>query len=73
LAEYGAMAVMSDAPRTTVIGIRSIGAAIGPPGHSGHFGNISLLGADSRVTNCVADIVHGGSQSGNQTNASFCR
>ena len=72
-AEYGAMAVMSDAPRTTIIGIRSIGTAIGPPGHSGHFGNISLLGADSRVTNCVADVVHGGSQSGNQTNASFCR
>jgi hypothetical protein len=72
-AEYGAMAIMSDAPRTTVVGVRVIGAAIGPPGHSNHFGNISLLGADSKITNCIADVVHGGTQSGNQTNASFCR
>jgi hypothetical protein len=72
-AEYGAMAIMSDAPRTIVSGIRSIGTAIGPRGHGSHFGNISLSGAGSRIMNCVADIVHGGDQSGNQSNSSFCR
>jgi hypothetical protein len=72
-AEYGAMAIMSDAPRTVVTGIRVVGAAIGPPGHSNHFGNISLIGPDSRIVDCVADVVHGGAQSGNRTNTEFCR
>ncbi len=68
-AEYGAMAIMSDAPRTTVTGIRVVGSAIGPPGHSNHYGNLSLLGAESRITNCIADVIHGGAQFGNRTNA----
>lgn len=73
--EYGAMAVLSDAARTTVTGIRAKGAAIGTPGHSSHYGNISLNGANSVATNNVADVIHmGGSSpttSGNQTNAAY--
>ncbi len=72
---YGAMAVMSDGPSTTVTGIRSKGTAIGSPGHSLHYGNISLNGANSVATNNVADVIHmGGSSpttSGNQTNAAY--
>lgn len=73
---YGGMLVMSDAANTTVTGTRSVGTAIGSPGHSSHYGNISLNGANSTATNNVADSVHmGGSSpttSGNQTNATFC-
>ena len=71
-AEYGSMAVYSDAPRTIVSGIRVKGAAIGKPGHSGHFGNISVLGISSRVNDCVVDVIQPGrSTSGNQTNAAY--
>jgi hypothetical protein len=73
--EYGAMAILSDAARTTITGIRSVGTAIGSPGHSLHYGNISLNGANSTATNNVADVVHmGGSSpttSGNRTNAAY--
>lgn len=68
------MAVYSDAPRTIVSGIRVKGAAIGKPGHSGHFGNVSVLGASSQVNNCVADVIQPGpSKSGNQTNTAYSR
>jgi hypothetical protein len=71
-AEYGAMAVLSDAASTIVNGIRIKGSAIGTPGHSGHFGNISLGGASSQVNNCVADVIQTGpALSGNQTNAAY--
>lgn len=71
--EYGAMAVYSDAPNTIVSGIRCVGAAIGSPGLSSHYGNISLAGATSSVTNCVADVIQPGpTLSGNQTNAVYC-
>jgi hypothetical protein len=71
-AEYGSMAVLSDAARTIVSGIRVKGSAIGTPGHSGHFSNISILGASSQVTNCVVDVVQTGpTLSGNQTNAAY--
>jgi hypothetical protein len=70
--EYGAMAVYSDAANTTINGIRIKGSAIGTPGHSGHFGNISALGASSLVENCVADVIQSGpTLSGNQTNAAY--
>jgi hypothetical protein len=71
-AEYGAMAVYSDAVSTVVTGIRIKGTAIGSPGMSGHFGNISLGGASSSATNNVADVIQTGpTQSGNQTNAAY--
>ena len=38
------MAVYSDAANTVVNGIRIKGAAIGTPGHSSHWGNISIDG-----------------------------
>ena len=71
-AEFGSMLVMSDGASTSVSGIRIKGTAIGTPGHSGHFGNISLLGATSSATNNVADVIQTGpTQSGNQTNAAY--
>jgi hypothetical protein len=71
-AEYGSMSVLSDAASTVVTGIRNKGTAIGTPGHSGHFGNISLGGATSSATNNVADVIQTGpTQSGNQTNAAY--
>jgi hypothetical protein len=70
--EFGPI-IYSDAANTIVTGIRVKGTAIGPPGHSKHYTNISLAGANSSVTNCVADAVQSGpTQSGNQTNATFC-
>jgi hypothetical protein len=70
--EYGAMLIYSDAADTVVTGLRIKGAAIGPPGHSGHFGNISLLGASSSVSNCIADTIQRGpTRSRNQTNAAY--
>ena len=71
-AEYGAMAVYSDAPNTTISGIRIKGAAIGSPGHSGHWGNISLAGSGSAATSNVAEVIQPGpSISGNQTNVAY--
>jgi hypothetical protein len=73
---YGAMGVYSDAARTTVTGVRIVGTAIGSPGLSSHYGNISLDGANSTATNNVADVLDMGgaspTTSGNQTNATFC-
>lgn len=71
-AEYGAMLVYSDAARTIVSGTRIKGAAIGTPGHSSHFGNISITGSSSQANNNVADVIQTGpSLSGNQTNAAY--
>lgn len=74
-ASYGAMAILSDAARTTVTGIRAKGTAISTPGLSGHFGNISLTGANSVANNNVADVIQnngsGSTSSGNQTNAAY--
>jgi hypothetical protein len=70
-AEYGSM-IMSDAARTIVSGIRIKGTAIGAPGHSRHYGNISLRGASSQVPNNVVDVIQPGpTVSGNQTNATY--
>jgi hypothetical protein len=72
-AEYGAMAVYSDAANTLVSGVRVVGTAIKRPGHSGHWGNISLLGPNSQVNNSVADAIQPGPTiSGNQNNLAFC-
>lgn len=69
---YGAMLVYSDAARTIVNNVRIKGAAIGTPGHSSHWGNISLLGASSQVNNSVVDVIQPGpTTSGNQTNAAY--
>lgn len=71
-AEYGAMAVYSDAPNTTISRIRIKGAAIGSPGHSGHWGNISLAGSGSAATSNVADVIQPGpTTSGNETNVAY--
>lgn len=60
-AEYGAMAIYNDAPGCTINGIRIVGSAIGSPGHSAHFGNISTSSSSSTnaetVENCVADVI----------------
>jgi hypothetical protein len=57
VSSYGGI-IMSNALRTTVTGIRVVGAAIVAPGHSSHYGNISLLGAGSSADSCVADAIH---------------
>jgi hypothetical protein len=72
-AEYGAMAIHSDAANTVVSGVRVEGTAIRPPGHSRHWGNISLVGANSEVKDSIADVIQPGpAASGNQTNSAFC-
>jgi hypothetical protein len=68
-----AMAVYSDAANTIVSGVRVVGTAIKRPGHSGHWGNISLLGPNGQVNNSVADVIQPGPTiSGKQNNLAFC-
>lgn len=70
---YGAMGVYSGAARTIVTGIRVVGTAIGSPGLSSHYGNISITGTSNQANNNVADVIQPGpTTSGNQTNATFC-
>lgn len=70
--EYGNLAIMIDATGCTVTGIRVDGGiAIGTPGHSNHFGNISTTQAGTVISSCVADAIHGGSQSSNQSNSGY--
>lgn len=70
--EYGNLAIMIDAVGCTVSGLRvDGGTAIGSPGHSSHFGNISTTQAGTVISSCVADAIHGGAQSGNQSNTGY--
>lgn len=70
--------IISDADGTIVSGIRISGAAIGSPGHSNHYGNISLLHhsvtdpVNCVIENCIADVIQpGASEAGNMTNAEY--
>ena len=70
---YGAMGVVSAANNTVVSGIRVVGSAIGSPGLSGHYGNISASNTGNSISGSVADVLQGGTiGSGNRTNSAFC-
>jgi hypothetical protein len=70
---YGAMGVVSAAANTVVSGIRVVGSAIGSPGLSSHYGNISASNTGNSISGSVADVLQGGTiGSGNRTNATFC-
>ena len=64
-ASVGSMAIDSAGANTIVDGIRVVGA-----GRPAPWGNIHL-GGGGIVRNCVADLITGGMQTNNQTNAAY--